>query len=66
MLEAVYFIQPNEQVLLTFRFDSSFDNILYFQSVTELMNDFDKQNALLPKYKAAHVFFTEGKSNLNY
>ncbi|CAF1129741.1 unnamed protein product [Adineta ricciae] len=41
MLEAVYFIQPNEQ------------------SVTELMNDFDKHNALLPKYKAAHVFFTE-------
>ena len=30
MLEAVYFIQPNEQVLLTLRFDSSFDNILYF------------------------------------
>jgi len=27
------------------------------------MNDFDKAHALVPKYKAAHVFFTEGKSN---
>jgi len=41
MLEAVYFIQPNEQ------------------SVNELISDFDKANALVPKYKAAHVFFTE-------
>ncbi|CAF3871571.1 unnamed protein product [Rotaria sp. Silwood1] len=41
MLEAVYFIQPNEQ------------------SINELINDFDKVNAIVPKYKAAHVFFTE-------
>jgi hypothetical protein len=26
------------------------------------MNDFDKAHALVPKYKAAHVFFTEGNS----
>ncbi|CAF2351044.1 unnamed protein product [Rotaria sp. Silwood2] len=41
MLEAVYFIQPNEK------------------SINELINDFDKSHALVPKYKAAHVFFTE-------
>ncbi|CAM2714319.1 unnamed protein product [Rotaria socialis] len=29
------------------------------RSVNELINDFDKANALVPKYKAAHVFFTE-------
>ncbi|UJR27725.1 hypothetical protein I4U23_009002 [Adineta vaga] len=29
------------------------------QSIAELMNDFDKAHALIPKYKAAHVFFTE-------
>lgn len=28
-------------------------------SINELINDFDKVNALKPKYKAAHVFFTE-------
>ncbi|CAF2506065.1 unnamed protein product [Rotaria sp. Silwood2] len=41
MLEAVYFIQPNDK------------------SINELINDFDKSHALVPKYKAAHVFFTE-------
>ncbi|CAF1078673.1 unnamed protein product [Adineta steineri] len=41
MLEAVYFIQPNEK------------------SINELINDFDKAHALVPKYKAAHIFFTE-------
>jgi syntaxin-binding protein 1 len=29
------------------------------KSVNELINDFDKAHALVPKYKAAHVFFTE-------
>ncbi|CAF0727154.1 unnamed protein product [Didymodactylos carnosus] len=41
MLEAVYFIQPNEK------------------SMNELVNDFEKTAGLYPKYKAAHVFFTE-------
>ena len=62
MLEAVYFIQPTEKVESNF-FSLTFkDNqlVCYFQSVNELINDFDKANALVPKYKAAHVFFTEG------
>lgn len=29
-----------------------------------MINDFDKANALVPKYKAAHVFFTEGKKHI--
>jgi hypothetical protein len=39
--------------------------ILFLQSVNELINDFDKANALVPKYKAAHVFFTEGNNQLH-
>ncbi|CAF4337416.1 unnamed protein product [Rotaria sp. Silwood2] len=29
------------------------------KSIDELISDFDKGNAFVPKYKAAHVFFTE-------
>ena len=58
MLEAVYFVQPNEKVCSFSRVDSS--RCVLLQSINELINDFDKAHALVPKYKAAHVFFTEG------
>jgi syntaxin-binding protein 1 len=32
-------------------------------SINELINDFDKGHAIVPKYKAAHVFFTQACSS---